>query len=45
MTVVLQDAIKEEDESDAREGFDVFENLLVVVIVPNPRFITCRNPH
>jgi hypothetical protein len=31
MTVVLRQAIEADDENDAREAFEVFENLLIVV--------------
>jgi hypothetical protein len=33
MTVVLNQAIEADHESDARDAFEVFENLLIVVCV------------
>ena len=42
MTVVLNQAIEVDHESDAREAFDVFENLLIVVcshMTTNPGII------
>ena len=34
MTVVLKQAIEADHESDARDAFEVFENLLIVVHTP-----------
>lgn len=45
MTVVLNQAIEADDETDVRNAIEVFENLLIVVCRPEkmPNFV--RSPH